>query len=323
MKAGGGNLQARLLLRARCLETLRAFFRQRQVLEVETAALSSYQDPLVDAVAVDSDEPGQSPLLFLHTSPEPLMKRLLAEGSGDIYQISKVWRRGDRGRRHNPEFTMLEWYRLGWDEQLLMNETEELLSALHNRLADSPCQSCRRLRFVEALRRFADLDLDDDCLDGGPIAASLLSAALEREGLETPGDAGADDLLGLVVDGLIAPRLPPDRYTLIYDYPPNDLALAANRPPPLAAARRFEVWWGDLEIANGFCELTAAADVARLLAQGRGQRAPSRGEKLFIEAHEKGLPPAAGIALGVDRLLMALSGARSIDEVLAFAAEQI
>ena len=141
--------------------------------------------------------------------------------------------------------------------------------------------------------------------------------------MEAPSDARADELLGLVVDGLVAPRLPVDRYTLIYDYPPSELALAANRPPPLAAARRFEAWWGDLEIANGFCELTGAADVSRLLAHGRGQRAPSRGEKLFIEAHEKGLPPASGIALGVDRLLMAASGTRSIDEVLAFALEQI
>ena len=321
MNAGGGDFQARLRLRARCLETIREFFRQRQVLEVETAALSSYQDPLIDAVAVDGD--GQPPSLFLHTSPEPLMKRLLAEGSGDIYQLGKVWRRGDRGRRHNPEFTMLEWYRLGWDEQLLMNETEELLGTLHNRLADTPCQPCRRLRFIEALRRFADLALDDDCLDQGPIPDSLLAAALKREGMEAPGDASADELLGLVVDGLVAPRLPSDRYTLIYDYPPNELALAANRPPPLAAARRFEVWWADLEIANGFCELTAADDVARLLARGRGKRALSKGERLFIKAHEKGLPPASGIALGVDRLLMAASGARSIDDVLAFAPEQI
>ena len=322
MKADG-SLPAKLLLRARCLEAMRAFFQQRQVLEVETAALSSYQDPLVAAVAVDSGGPDQDASLFLHTSPEPLMKRLLAEGSGDIYQIGKVWRRGDRGRRHNPEFTMLEWYRLGWDEQLLMNETEELLGTVHNRLADTPCPPCRRLRFVEALRRFADLDLADDCLDGGQIPASPLSAALKREGMEAPDDVRADELLGLVVDGLIAPRLPLDRYTLIYDYPPSELALAANRPPPLAAARRFEVWWGDLEIANGFCELTGAADVARLLARGRGPRAPSRGEKLLIEAHEKGLPPASGIALGIDRLLMAVSGASSIDDVLAFTPEQI
>ena len=322
MKAGG-NVRAKLLLRAQCLEAIRAFFQQRQVLEVETAAMSSYQDPLIDAISVDNGKSDQSPSLFLHTSPEPLMKRLLAEGSGDIYQLGKVWRRGDRGRRHNSEFTLLEWYRLGWDEQLLMNEVEELLSTIHCRLANAPCQPCRRLRFVEALRRFAGLDLADDFLDEGPIPASLLSAALKREGMEAPSDARADELLGLVVDGMVAPRLPVDRYTLIYDYPPSELALAANRPPPLAAARRFEVWWGDLEIANGFCELTDADDIARLLAQGRGQRAPSRGEKFFIEAHEKGLPPASGIALGVDRLLMAICGSQSIDEVLAFSPKQI
>ena len=186
MKAGG-NLQAKLLLRARCSEAIRDFFRQRQALEVETAALSSYQDPLIDAVAVASNGPEQDSSLFLHTSPEPLMKRLLAEGSGDIYQLGKVWRRGDRGRRHNPEFTLLEWYRLGWDEQLLMNETEEFLSTIHNRLADTPCPPCRRLRFIEALRRFADLDLDDDCFDEGQIPASPFD-----KGPETGGHGGPE-----------------------------------------------------------------------------------------------------------------------------------
>jgi lysyl-tRNA synthetase class 2 len=305
---------AALQLRARMLAQVREFFASRGVLEVETPTLSAgaVSDPQIESLA--TRVAGVAGPLYLGTSPEYPMKRLLAAGSGDIYQVCKVFRDAERGRWHNPEFTMIEWYRLGFDDTALMAEVEGLAALL---LApDRPPRPAERLTYAEALRRHAGVDAHEDDDSVFELAAAdhgiVCRAELDR-------DAKLDLLMGLVV----GPKLGLDRPCFICDYPASQAALARLKPglPPVAA--RFEFYIDGIELANGFHELANAAEQrARfngdLAVRGaRGQVRPPLDERL-LAALRSGMPDCAGVALGFDRLVAVALGAGRLSEAMSF-----
>jgi elongation factor P--(R)-beta-lysine ligase len=311
-----------LKLRARLLERIRAFFSERGVLEVETPMLSAAAttDPALASLATRYVGPlfprGQT--LYLHTSPEFPMKRLLATGCGSIYQICKVFRDGEAGRLHNPEFTLLEWYRLGYDHHRLMDETGELvMQLLAPHMALKPPE---RLTYRAAFQRHAGLDPHR-------AAAEDFATAAKTHRISAPPDLLAHNDLGvwrdLLLTHVIEPKLGQGQLTFIYDYPASQASLARIQPgdPPLAA--RFELYLNGIELANGFHELAEAHEQrARFERQlhtrkASGQPAVPVDERL-LAALAQGLPDCAGVALGFDRLVMLAGGARAIAEVLAF-----
>ncbi len=293
------------------LQRIRAFFMQRGVLEVETPLLSAAgnTDPSIESIRLFGEG-------YLHTSPEFPMKRLLAAGSGDIYQICKVFRRGEAGRYHNPEFTMLEWYRLGFDAPQLIDEVLVLIRML---AADDGMQ------MTEARITYQSLFVTTLGLD--PLTADLTElegVALEL-GLHPGCDMPRDDWLDLLLSHCITPDFPPDRLTVITDYPASQAALARLNADGQTAAR-FEVYWGGVELANGYHELTDGAEQRRRVQQElreRQQRNLSSVpvDERFLQAIDAGLPDCAGVALGIDRLLMKLLGAEHIREVISFPAD--
>jgi lysyl-tRNA synthetase class 2 len=307
-----------LHLRARLNAGIRDFFTRRNVLEVETPALSraGNTDPNIASFALEFSgrTDGAPRTRWLRTSPEFALKRLLAAGVGDCYELGRVFRDGEAGGRHNPEFTMLEWYRLGWDHQKLIDETGELINAALS-LVD------RRAPLV----RIAWRDLYRQRLALDPITASdaelqqaLGAVRIDPEGLTR------DDWLDLLLTHRLQPHFPTDGLLAVFDYPASQAALARVRPgdPPLA--ERFELYLGPLELANGYHELLDADEQRRrferdlVVREARGAARPPIDEGL-LGALQSGLPACAGVALGVDRLLMAMLGTSRIADVLAFA----
>jgi lysyl-tRNA synthetase class 2 len=299
--------------RAAMLARAREFFAARGVLEVETPVLSEagISDPQIESLTTRvAGLPGPR---YLSTSPEFAMKRLLAAGSGDIYQICKVFRDGERGRWHNPEFTMIEWYRLNFDDAALMTEIEAFVAAL---VPERPFDRAERLTYAEALERHAGIDMhrcDDDALLQAAAAHGIVcEAALDR-------DARLDLLMGLVV----GPRLGRGRPTFICDYPASQASLARVKPGTPRVAARFEFYWEGIELANGFHELADAAEQrARFLgdlATRRDRHLPQpRIDARLLDALARGLPDCAGVALGFDRLVAVAAGAKSLAEAMAF-----
>ena len=272
------NLSERLRLRAQALEAIRGFFAARDVVEVQTPVLApaTVTDPDVESIAV----PGYG---FLQTSPEYQMKRLLSAGAPSIYQLGPVFRHEERGRLHNPEFTMLEWYRLGFDDQQLMQEVAELVA-----LVLGP----------DAVQTVTYQQLVGDISGRGDVQRSELDLRF-AEACE---------------------KLQPGRFFVV-DYPADQAALARLRPDNPSVAARFELVIDGIEIANGYWELLDpteherrfAADRARRKALGRTDVEP---DQPFLTALRRGLPNCAGVALGVDRLLMLAQNADRLDEVL-------
>ncbi len=309
-----------LLLRARLYAVIRAFFAARAVLEVETPMLSAAAntEPNIESFATRfSGHADAGPReRWLRTSPEFPLKRLLAEGIGDCYELGRVFRDGEAGRRHNPEFTLLEWYRVSFDHRQLAAETVALVQealALTGRRAVVIERSYAAL-FIESL------GLDPHRADIADLRAPLADIAIDSAGLIR------DDWLDLLLTHRIQPTFPADHITVIHDYPASQCALARIRGgnPPLA--ERFEVYLGTQELANGYRELNDAAeqrarfenDNARRRA--RGQRELPLDERLL--AVLDGLPDCAGVALGIERLLMAMLGSEAIADVLAFPFDQ-
>jgi lysyl-tRNA synthetase class 2 len=311
-----------LKLRARLLQRLRAFFSARGVLEVETPVLSgaATTDPALASFATRYTGPlfPQGQTLYLHTSPEFLMKRLLAAGSGSIYQIGKAFRDGEAGRRHNPEFTLLEWYRVGFDHHRLMHETGELVMDL---LAPSmTLQPPEQLTYRAAFQRHAGLDPFAASPDEFGQAARIhgISVSPELVSEKTP-EPWRDLLLTHVVE----PKLGQGQLTFIYDYPASQAALARIQPGNPPVASRFELYLNGIELANGFHEL-ADADEQRarfkqqLHAREAGGLPAVPVDERLLAALAHGLPDCAGVALGFDRLIMLASGTHAINDVLAF-----
>ena len=248
------TLRRNLALRANALAAIRSFFDRRGVLEVETPALSAAAatDPALTSLSLKLESlEGQR---FLHTSPEHAMKRLLAAGSGDIYQIARVYRDAELGRWHQPEFTLLEWYRVGFDELDLMNEVHELLSELL--VSRFPTLPRLDLSFADA---FVSA-LGVDPLEPGTGARDRLIAALTSRGLDMPDGLSTDALTDLALSTLIVAGWPRDTAVFLHDYPASQAALAAIKPGPPPIAARFEVFINGLELGNGFRELTDAAE---------------------------------------------------------------
>jgi len=253
----------------------------------------------------------------LFATDDALAERLLAAGIGDCYELGRVFRDGEAGRHHNPEFTLLEWYRIGWDHRRLMDEVSELV-ALAMADAGRPV-SVERLSYAALYQRHCGLD--PHLADDQALVAALGDIRLDATGL------GRDDWLDLLMTHRIQPELPDSRLTLVYDYPAGQCALARLRPgtPPLA--ERFEAYLGPLELANGFHELADAQEqrvrfiADQAIRSARGRPSPPLDENL-LAALGHGLPNCAGVALGIDRLLMAMQGAESISEVLAFPSDR-
>jgi len=307
-----------LRLRAETYARIRGFFAERNVLEIDTPALSAagVSDPALESVSAHVAALGGD--RYLHTSPELAMKRLVAAGSGDVYQLCRVYRDGELGRWHEPEFMLLEWYRLGWDEQALMGEAAALLTRLL--AARWPRLGILRLTYAQAFAR--NLRIDPHRRDAS--TRSRLDAALGERGIDAPAGLDHDALLDLALASVIAPSFAPDALTFLYDYPASQAALAEIKPttPPVAA--RFEVFVGALELGNGFRELTDAAEQRRRFAadlarrRARGRPTPPVDEE-FLAALEAGLPPCAGVAIGVDRVIAVAAGAERLADVVPLA----
>jgi lysyl-tRNA synthetase class 2 len=303
-----------LLLRAKILAKIRSFFADRDVLEVDTPLLASAPatDLHLHALRTHFTGPGADGgrELYLQTSPEFAMKRLLAAGSGPIFQICKAFRDGEAGSRHNPEFTILEWYRPGWDHHRLMDEMDQLL-------ADTlGCRTGERLTYAEAFERYADLDVFESS------DTTLLQVAGELGVAEVDG-LSRNDLLDLVLTHTIEPRLGHCQPTFIHDYPASQASLARVRGGDPSLAERFEVFSEGVELANGYHELTDPVE-QRKRFESDLQARRNRGlpevpvDKRLLAALEHGLPDCAGVALGFDRLVMLASGIRDISDVISF-----
>jgi lysyl-tRNA synthetase class 2 len=305
-----------LRARATMLAAIREFFAARSVLEVETPALSpaAVTDPAIESVAATVRSLGPAPH-YLQTSPEFAMKRLLAAGSGDIYQICRVYRDDELGRWHQPEFTMLEWYRVGWDDRMLMEEVAALVGAA---LAAGGRPAPPRTIFV----RYADAV---SAAIGASAEASGADIArrLRALGVDVPQELSHDATLDLLCATLVTPAFDPAALTFLYDYPASQAALARLKPgtPPVAA--RFEAFAGGVELANGFHELLDAAEQRRrfngemAIRRLRGQPIAPCDED-FLAALDAGLPDCAGVALGIDRLVALALGASCVDAALTF-----
>lgn len=306
-----------LRLRGRVLASIRAFFAERGVLEVETPVLSTATatDPHLDSLVTRYTGPGAAAglTLYLQTSPEFAMKRLLAAGSGPIYQLGKAFRNGEAGRRHNPEFTLLEWYRPGFDLRALMDEVEALIASLLGTPA------AERLSYAEAFIRHAGID---------PHAATAVElkrlAALKKLGESLDlSDEDKDGWLDLLLTHLVEPHLGKERPVFIFDYPPSQAALARIRPGNPSVAERFELYIDGIELANGYHELGDAREQRCRFEADRERRriAGLPGtpiDERLLAALEHGLPDCSGVALGIDRLVMIAAQAQTLNEAMAF-----
>jgi lysyl-tRNA synthetase class 2 len=306
----------RLQGRAKLYAVIRTFFADRGVLEVETPILSaagntdpnieSFHAPFHGHVDAGSRE------RWLRTSPEYPLKRLLADGVGDCYELGRVFRNGEAGERHNPEFTMLEWYRVGWTHRQLMEETIALVEAalaLVGRRAEV---------LIEGYRQ---LFLDELGLDPLHAAIDELRAPLAQYNIN-PDGLTRDDWLDLLITHKLQPAFPRDRITVIHDYPASQSALARIRPgdPPLA--ERFELYLGPYELANGYHELNDAAEQRSRFERDNARRRERGLREMPIDeqllAVLERMPDCAGVAMGIERLLMCMAGTDKIADVLAF-----
>ncbi|RRS33301.1 MAG: lysyl-tRNA synthetase [Gammaproteobacteria bacterium (ex Lamellibrachia satsuma)] len=310
--------QEMLRARAGLLADIRTFFRQTGVLEIETPVCSRFgvTDPSIESFTTRYTGPGAAhgETLYLHTSPEFPMKRLLAAGSGPIYQICKVFRGGELGTRHNPEFTLLEWYRPGFDHLALMDEVASLVNAVL-----PSALPVEHVSYGEAFQRYLGIDphaASAECLRQCAIDAGISDA-------ETLSLDGADAWLDLLLTQRIEHHLGRERLSFLFDYPASQAALAKVRQGTPAVAERFELYLEGIEIANGFHELTDAQEQQRRFEQENAIR-EERGlptvpmDRNLLSGLASGMPECAGVALGIDRLLMRVTNVASIEEVLAF-----
>ncbi len=308
-----------LRLRAQMLSQARAFFAERGVLEVDTPALVRHAvtDPHIHSASVQL--PGHEALLYLHSSPEYAMKRLLAAGSGDIFQISHVFRGNESGSWHNAEFMLVEWYRCGHSMAQLMEEVAQLTS----RLLALPAQTrIESVRYAQAFQR--ELGIDPLRADTAVLRSLAIAQRLEAS---VAGSCGRDELLDWLMVSAVGPRLGADGLCFVHHYPASQAALARLDPEDPGVALRFELYRHGVELANGFEELGDPAQQRARFEHDRQQRrdaglcAPPVDEAL-LSALAAGLPAVSGVAVGLDRLLMLRLGAAHIGQVLPFVLER-
>lgn len=305
-----------LELRAAVLSDIRSFFFERSVLEVETPVLSVAGTPELGLESLETQLAGpRQETLYLHTSPEHAMKRLLAAGSGDIFQLCKVFRDAELGRWHQPEFTMLEWYRVGWDEKKLAQEAELLLKILlknHYSLGPS-----KFLSYREAF---------DTHLAVNPLKKTTeLEKKLAARGIDIPTEIDWNGLLDLALSSIVLPALDPSVITFVFDFPADQAQLARIKyDSGEKTAARFEVFFQGLEIGNGFGELTDPTEQRNRFKMALMQRkhqkrpVPPMDDKL-LAALENGLPACAGMAMGVDRIVALVGKLPNIAKAISFA----
>lgn len=307
---------ANLLKRAKIVNEIRHFFADRGVLEVETPTMSqaTVTDVHLRAFETQFTGPGaaQGITLYLMTSPEYHMKRLLAAGSGPIYQMGRSYRNEEAGRYHNPEFTMLEWYRPHYDMYRLINEVDDLLQQTLE------CESAESLSYQQAFLRYLDID---------PLTAEKdklreVAAKLDVSNIaDTEEDR--DTILQLLFMVGVEPHIGLEKPTFIYHFPASQASLAEISSEDHRVAERFEVYYKGVELANGFRELTDAAEQRQRFERDNRKRA-SMGlpeqpiDENLLAALEHGFPECAGVALGIDRLIMLALGAERISDVIAF-----
>lgn len=307
--------------RALLTQATRAFFHQRGYTEVETpcAVRNPGEEVHLRAFATERESPtGERQSLYLHTSPEFAMKRLLAAGAGPIFQLARVWRNGEASDTHAAEFTMLEWYRPGATLAALMDETEAFLRAVlppsvSRRGATTRLDTFERLTMQDAFERYADADLLGT-LDDAPALAVSAGARL-RDGEEW------EDLFFRLLLERVEPSIGRDHPAFLTHWPATQAALAMRDPADPRVALRFELFVCGLELANAFEELTDATEQRARFMSDRARRAALGGQDWpmdedFLAALAQGMPASAGIALGFDRLAMLASGADRIDQVL-------
>ena len=304
-----------LLTRAKLIEEIRRFFTDRGLLEVETPVLSEFgvTDVHLATFSTEFISPfgDLSKTLWLSTSPEYHMKRLLAAGSGPIFQIGKVFRNEEAGNRHNPEFTMLEWYRPHFDMYRLINEVDDLLQQI---LECSPAES---MSYQFAFQQYVGLD---------PLSADLaeLVEKAKKHQLMGAENESRDTLLQFLFSAVVEPQIGQEAPVVVYHFPASQAALAQISSEDLRVAERFEFYYKGLELANGFHELSDAREQLRRFQQDNLQREkmglPVRAiDTRLLSALQAGIPNCSGVALGVDRLLMIAMGAEHIKEVISFA----
>jgi lysyl-tRNA synthetase class 2 len=302
--------------RAELLRTIREFFYARNVLEVDTPLLSNgtVTDEHLDAFDTQFNfaSSGKPTTLYLQTSPEYAMKRLLCADSGSIYQVCKAFRHEGEGRWHNPEFTMLEWYRLGFDHFALMDEVDALLQETLN------TASADKMTYQQAFQTFLNID---------PLSADndVLLKVMEEQKIDihAPQNLSYDSKLQLLFSYVIEPKIGNEKPCFIYDFPASQAALAKLSPVDERVAERFEVYYKGAELANGFHELSAAKEQRERFETDNEKRKetglPAKPiDENFLSALDAGLPPCAGVALGLDRLLMLKTNAKHIQEVINF-----
>lgn len=316
----GAGLHA-LRARAAMLADLRRYFADAGVLEVETplACSSSGTDPSLEPIRARYTGPvfPRGLGLYLQTSPELGMKRLLAAGSGPIYQICKAFRNGEAGRLHNPEFSILEWYRPGFDLERLMEEVADIARlALGQAKLESERQTYAGL--FESVLQLDVFDSSAEQLQEVAIARHVLGA----EQLQLDRDGWLD----LLMSHLVQPKLGGDRLCFVSDYPASQAALARLNPDGRTAAR-FELFFDGIELANGFHELLDPDEQAQRFEADNCQRRawglrPIKVDRLLLGALQHGLPDCSGVAVGLDRLLMLRLGENEIDRVLSFSLQR-
>jgi len=308
--------------RAQLLADVRRFFSERNVLEVETPVLSQAAPTAtyLDSFSTLYQPTGITPkAYYLQTSPEFAMKRLLAAGSGDIYQIAKVFRHGELGRLHNPEFTMLEWYRPALSYQALMTEVDTLLQEV----AGLP--AAISMRYHEAFLQYLDVDID--AVDTDVLRNLTMS---QINGLPSDWQCGRDGWLELLMSEVIEPRLAVLAVpVMVFDFPSSQAQLAKVYQNSLGhnVAARFEVYAGGLELANGYDECQDAEELRRRFAQDNRQRQQQAKPEMpvdehFLAAMSAGLPSCTGVALGLDRLMLLITQKQRLEEVISFGFER-
>jgi lysyl-tRNA synthetase class 2 len=303
--------------RAALLERARQYFSDQGVLAVDIPALVRYptSDPNIENIGVRS-KPGKDS--YLGTSPEVYMKRLLSSSYPDIYAICRVFRDGESGARHLPEFTIAEWYRLRFDLEDIIDDAVDFICACLN--LPSLRENVDRYDYNQAMQEFAGIDA---------LAAStekLVERATDDERLRKELGDDRNAALDLIMSTLVAPRFAPDRLTVVRHYPAAQAALARLCPADEQLADRFEIFCADLELANGYVELTDAgeqrlrfeSDIASREASGRSSLLM---DESLLAALDAGLPDCAGVSVGIERLHMVLDQADDIRDVITFATE--
>ena len=299
-----------LKLRAQVLDNIRTYFKTAYALEVETPILetSATTDPYIESFRFNDR--------FMRTSPELAMKRLLAGGSGDIYQIGKVFREREVGNLHNPEFTMLEWYRIGWDYHHLMDETEQLLRQISAPYCELPAVS--RIDCIDLFKDIFAIDLLSSQRN------NQLFKQVRELGLRACNEVG--EAFDFLLNTAVRTCFTDEKLNFVYHYPDIHPLLATVDEH--GQVQRFEVYWKDIELVNGYSELLSAAECRRRFEQDNQQRVRQKQpcmpiNEALLSALEHGMPQCAGASLGIDRLLLCLIKKEQIAQTLAFAWDNI